>query len=74
MKINITAEAHDAMVRVAELPFVPGTATRRADGSWDIEIGEDTLERLHGVTFEGETISDALVRLIEFFRTGGRRN
>lgn len=60
--INITDEAHRAIRSRAEGEFTQ-TGTRRADGSWDVPLAEDVIERIESVQLQGETLSDVILRL-----------
>lgn len=61
-KINITAEAEQVIRANAELPF-KSTGTQRPDGTWDIPLADNTLERLRAAQLAGESISDTIIRV-----------
>lgn len=41
-----------------------GSATRRADGRWDVEVDAEVYEHLRAHRLEGETDDDTLGRLL----------
>lgn len=65
--VNISAEAEAAIRSKASQNF-KSDAIACTDGTWDVPLQPDTIERLKAVAFEGETISDTIIRLI----CGGR--
>lgn len=71
--INITEEASRALRGLATKPF-RDTGTRRADGTIDVPVEEETVERLSGCAMPGETASDTIIRLAAFHRSGGKAN
>jgi hypothetical protein len=73
-RINITNEA---MLAIRSASTAPGgfnqTANRRSDGTWDVPLEEDTLDRLKSQQLPGETLSDTIIRGIAL-ATGRRPN
>ena len=45
---------------------------RLADGRWSISIHRETEARLKAAAFKGETVSDTIIRLLAFARSGGK--
>lgn len=67
---NITGEAAAAIRLAAEGHLNLDGATRRPDGSWDVDLGAGTIDRLEEIRAAGETISDTIIRLVS---TSGRK-
>lgn len=65
MKIQITNEAHHAIRNVAIGEFSQ-QGTRLPDGAWEVDISTPVYERLLEVRFEGETMSDCIIRLVNY--------
>lgn len=61
--INMTSEAFEAIRRASTGNFVE-TGKRRADGTWDVPLGNATVERVNSFRLAGESFSDCLVRVI----------
>jgi hypothetical protein len=64
--ITVTTEARNAL-RSATRPGAHLSAEgskQRQDGKWEILIDRETLARLEDFKFVGETMSDAVVRLV----------
>lgn len=63
--INITHEAREALRRESTTgELEEGTTFARPDGSWDIHVDSDTLERMDSVKQPGESYSDVILRVI----------
>ncbi len=71
VKITITKEVHDAIRAAAILPF-KDTARVLPSGDLEIDIDEDTHERVMQTQLPGESISDTLLR--GFAVMGGKVN
>lgn len=73
MIVNIPARVMDTARRCATAPtWDDSCATRRADGSWDIDLPDATARRLEALRFEGETIADAIERVLTLHASGWR--
>lgn len=59
---NISDQAWQAVKANAVLPFST-TAKRNIDGTWDIPVADDTMNRLMAYKQAGESIQEALIRL-----------
>ena len=70
-KIHITDEAARAIRGAATAPGgFQQTGHQRPDGSWDVPVEEDTLDRIQVALLEGETISDCIVRIVATSKGG----
>jgi hypothetical protein len=69
--IHLTDEAARALRACADRPFQQ-TGTQRPDGSWDVPVEEDTLERLKNVQLAGESMSDTVMRVAIMAQQGGK--
>lgn len=61
--ITISHEAQLAIRGAATNPFNQ-TGTQRPDGSWDVPVEQDTLDRIHEAQLAGETLSDTIIRVV----------
>lgn len=62
--INITHEAHQLLKQHSRTgEFVAGESRQLANSTWDIQVGEDTIERMNEVKFKEETFSDLIFRI-----------
>lgn len=71
--LHLTDEAHRAIRAASDAPGgFKQTGTQRSDGSWDVPVGDDTLERIQSVAHPGETLSDTILRVCTL--SGGKAN
>lgn len=70
--INVTNECQQAIRSAATGNEFKNNGTQRADGTWDIPVDEEVVDRLKEVAFPGETYSDTIIRLAAFERSGGK--
>lgn len=63
-KLLLTDEAHRAIRGAARSGSYKETGVRRADGTWEVPVDEDTLDRIQSHMFEGETLSDCIIRAV----------
>lgn len=71
-KIVISKEANDALRRSSELPYDESQSRILPDGSIEIAISEETLERVERNRHEGESVSDFITRVTAFYHSKGR--
>lgn len=70
--VNITAEAQAAVRSASDAPGgFRETATRLPDGTYDVPLSDEVFERVTAAQFQGESFSDALVRIVALARRGG---
>jgi hypothetical protein len=72
MKLQIKAETMEALRLCSDTGFSTATSVRLANGDWQIEVEDDTYERLKKVRGMGPTFDDVLLRMAQFYLTGGR--
>ncbi len=65
--IHVSDATYRAIAEAAILPF-RSTATRQADGSWLVPVGDDTWEALQKERLPGETDDDTVLRIIRRHR------
>ena len=71
MRVVISAEAYEAINqqrRGSSRGPMPNTEHLR-DGSWAVDLGDDTLARLREHQFTGESLSETILRICQI---GGR--
>jgi len=61
--ITVTKQCHDLIQANARLPF-KDTATRLPSGNFSIPLNQNTYERILEQKFNGESLSDALIRIL----------
>lgn len=62
--INITKEAQNALRKLARYRLDPTWSRERADGTVDIKLEDETLDRLHAARFPDESYSELILRII----------
>lgn len=70
--IRISAHTHRAIAEESIMPF-RSNGFRQADGTWLIQLADDTYEGLLEHQLSGETIEDTILRVIYTHR-GTRPN
>lgn len=63
-RIVITAECDRAIRRAATWPFDGSEAKVLADGRISIPLSQETLNNLRKYQFEGESLSDTILRIV----------
>lgn len=71
--VTITDEAVRALQANARGEFKE-TGHRNADGTWDVPLTDDTIERLEDRRHPQETISDTIIRIAAYATSSGRAN
>ena len=68
--INLSPEAHQLLRNMTEPGYrFSDNSVRRADGTFDVKVDSDTLERLTRLQLEGENLSDTLIRIAALIRS-----
>lgn len=62
--VNLTARAYVAVRGAASGNSFEQTGTQRPDGSWDVPLGDETVERLRRIALRDESLSDTIERVI----------
>jgi len=70
-KITISAQAEHALRAVGN--NIARIAPNK-DGTYTVDVSADTLARVQEVAFDGEGLSDVLVRIAAFAAANGRKN
>lgn len=65
--ITVTDHTYRAIAELAILPF-HSTATRMADGNWQVPVSEETWDRLQESRLPGESDDDTVMRVIRHYR------
>lgn len=72
-KIIISAEAKAAISAARDLSRDwKETAVPNNDGTWTVPFEDDTLDAMKARQFPGESLSDTIIRLCQFARSGGK--
>ncbi len=63
--VNITDEAMWAIIGARDrLVDSRQDGTKQPDGTWDVPLSDDIVERIQEHRHEGETVSDVIIRVI----------
>ena len=69
--ITLTTAACQALQSCSDHPF---DGVIDVKGGKSMAVSEETLERLEGVRFPGETLSDTVLRVCTFMQQHGKMN
>lgn len=70
-KIVVNDEAMAAIRTASDGPFNQ-TARRNNTGEWEVPLEDDTFARLQEIRMKGESDSDVIIRMVAFWKSGGR--
>lgn len=69
MRIQLSEEAYNAVRKVAMFPLAD---LQSANGTYDVSLSDELVDRLNDFRFDNESLSDLIVRMCNFYQTNGK--